>query len=145
MKGSWNQEADGNWNFVSSAGQMYAGRWAAVYNPYANTAAGQSLFDWFYFDSFGHMVSGWFVDQDGQRYYLNPVSDGTRGRMLTGWVWIPDSSGMEKCYYFNPVSDGTRGRMLRDTVVDGAVIDSFGQWTVDGKVQTRWNRPGELK
>ena len=137
VTGTWNQEADGSWRFLSSAGQVYAGRWAAVYNPYANRAAGQPAFDWFYFNAAGYMVTGWLTDMDGERYYLNPLSDGTRGRMLTGWVWIPDSSGTEYCYYLNPVSDGTRGRMFKDTVVEGSAVNSLGQWTVDGEVQSR--------
>ena len=49
------------------------------------------------------MVTGWHL-ADGKWFYLNPVSDGTRGRMVTGWQLIDD-----KWYYFNPVSDGTKG------------------------------------
>ena len=69
---------------------------------------------------------------DGNRYYLNPVSDGTQGRMVTGWYWI---DGM--CYYFNPVSDGTRGAMKRNCEIDGYQLNVDGIWVVNGVVQTK--------
>ena len=137
VRGTWIFSQDGNWKFTDSNGTGYVNLWAAVYNPYANTAAGQSAFDWFRFDGAGNMVAGWFQDSDGSRYYLNSASDGTRGRMLTGWAWIADETGVQKCYYFNPVSDGYRGRMVTNAVIDGYTINANGEWTVDGVVQTR--------
>ena len=83
------------------------------------------------------MVTGWFLDSDGSYYYLNPSSDGTKGRMLTGWAWIAGADGVQKCYYFNPVSDGYRGRMAANTVVEGYTVNADGAWTIDGVVQTR--------
>lgn len=53
---------------------------------------------------------------DNRWFYLNPVSDGTRGAMKTGWQQI---NGV--WYYLNPVSDGTRGAMMT------------GYQTIDGK------------
>ncbi len=80
--------------------------------------------EWYHFDEKGYMQTGWFTDTDGNRYYLHAVSDGTRGRMYTGWnqidgVW----------YYFNPVSDGTRGALYvnRETP-DGYRVDASGAW-----------------
>lgn len=137
VKGSWTQDIDGNWYFTSSTGIIYANRWAAVYNPYANPVFGQAEFDWFYFDKNGHMLFGWFLDIDGNYYYLNPSSDGTKGRMITGWYWVADSNGIQKCYYFNPISDGTRGRMLKNTIVDGYTINENGEWTLNGVVQIK--------
>ncbi len=168
VTGNWIQEGD-DWKFVDSTGTAYAGRWAAVYNPYAHTEQGQSNFDWFWFDADGEMatgwrmdadgnyyylnetsdgtkgrmVTGWHLDKDGNYYYLNPVSDGTKGKMITGWYWIADGTGVEKCYYFNPVSDGTKGRMMTNTVVDGYTINESGEWTVDGVVQTREVQNGQ--
>ena len=102
---------------------MYRNMWAAVYNPYANTAAGARSYDWFRFDENGFMMTGWFTDPaDHNLYYLNPVSDGTCGRMVTGWAVI---DGKE--YYFNPVSDGTMGRMLRNEATgDGHFVGADG-------------------
>ena len=136
MKGSWN-EASGHWKFTDESGKSYVNQWAAVYNPYANTAAGQSSFDWFRFDGNGTMLTGWYQEADGNRYYMNPQSDGTKGRMVTGWAWIADEKGVQRCYYFNPNSDGYRGKMLTNTVIDGSEINAEGCWTVNGVVQTK--------
>ena len=69
--------------------------------------------------------------------YLNPASDGTRGRMFTGWAWIPNEQNVLVCYYFNPVSDGYRGRLITNAAVDGYTVDAQGRWTINGTVQTR--------
>ena len=53
-------------------------------------------------------MTGWFTDGDGNRYYLNPVDDGTLGMMRTGWQVIDGKS-----YYFNTQSDGHHGTPLR--------------------------------
>ena len=64
------------------------------------------------------------LDTDGNRYYLHAVSDGTRGRMYTGWnlidgVW----------YYFNPTSDGTKGSLFMNRQTpDGYRVDASGAW-----------------
>ena len=136
VKGTWTQLADLNWTFTDSNGILYTNRWAAIENPYANPALGQSAFDWFYFDTNGYMVSGWH--QDGEDlFYLNQNSDGTRGKMTTGWCWIPDQNGIQKCYYFNPNSDGTRGKLIRNSVIDGNTVDANGEWIVNGIVQIK--------
>lgn len=137
VQGAWNQNADGSWNFTDSTGKAYKNSWGAVVNPYANTAAGQTDFDWFFFDENGKMRTGWFVDTDGNTYYLNENSDGTRGRMMTGWCWIVDAMGVQRCYYLNPISDGTKGKLLVNTVIDGYTINEKGEWTVNGVVQTK--------
>lgn len=136
VTGNWTQ-ANGTWQFTDASGQPYRSKWAAVSNPYANIAAGQANFDWFFFDAAGNMMTGWYLDVDGSYYYLNPASDGTRGKMMTGWVWIPDASGVNRCYYLNPNSDGTRGKMLNNTVVEGYTLNAEGQWVVNGVVQTK--------
>lgn len=136
VSGSWTQ-ANGAWRFTDASGQPYVNRWAAVSNPYANTAAGQSAFDWFFFDGAGNMLTGWYRDTDGSYYYLNPNSDGTLGRMLTGWTWISGADGVSRCYYLNPNSDGTRGKMMTNTTVEGYVLNGEGQWTVNGVVKVR--------
>lgn len=136
VKGTWTQAADMNWKFTDSNGVLYVNKWAAIENPYANTASGQSPFDWFFFDANGNMATGWY--QDGENlFYLNQNSDGTRGRMVTGWFWIPDRNGVQKCYYFNPNSDGTRGKLIRNSVIDGSTTNANGEWVVNGVVQTK--------
>lgn len=77
------------------------------------------------------------TDPDGNIYYLNPISDNTKGKMQTGWLWIPDANGVKRCYYFNSVSDGYRGKLLRNAVIDGSTVNEDGAWTVNGVVQTK--------
>ncbi|MCI9105615.1 MAG: hypothetical protein HFG57_06590, partial [Lachnospiraceae bacterium] len=48
---------------------------------------------------------GW-VFADNNWFYLNPVSDGTRGAMKTGWVFADNN-----WYYLDPVSGGPKGVM----------------------------------
>lgn len=120
--GTWDKAADGTWTCKDENGQPYTNRWAAVYNPYANTAAADA-FDWFRFDAAGHLIIGLYVDPvDGNTYYMNPASDGTQGKMMTGWQWI---DGKE--YYFNPNSDGQKGRMYRnEETPDGHFVGPDG-------------------
>ena len=131
VRGTWTETEQHKWMFRDDT-RTYASKWAAIYNPYADKTKGQQEYDWFRFDESGYMVTGWFTDVDGNRYYLNPVSDGTQGRMVTGWYWI---DGM--CYYFNPVSDGTRGAMKRNCEIDGYQLNVDGIWVVNGVVQTK--------
>lgn len=101
--------ADGRWSFTSG-GRTYHEEWAYIHNPYAGE--GQNSADWFRFDADGFMVTGWFTDTDGRQYYLWPVSDGTKGHMVTGWQWIAGEDGQSRNYYFNTESDGTKGCLL---------------------------------
>ena len=107
VHGTWGLNAEGSWTFLDDSGRFYKNCWAAIYNPYADPAQGQSSFDWFCFDENGSMRTGWFQDPDGSYYYLNSASDGTRGKMLSG------------------------------TVVDGNLLNTDGAWVIDGVVQTR--------
>ena len=138
--GSWAKGTDGRWQYTVN-NEALKNRWAAVYNPYADVAAGQSAFDWFRFDSDGFMVSGWFTDADGNVYYLHAATDGTQGRMYTGWHWITGTDGKQRCYYFNELSDGYRGKLMKNTTInDGAgtwTVNANGEWTVNGVVQVR--------
>ena len=137
VAGNWRKNADGSWQF-EAGGRSYASEWAAVYNPYADPAKGQSTFDWFRFDADGRMVNGWYTDVDGNTYYLWTEMDGTQGRMLTGWNWLPGSDGVFHCYYFQEKSDGMRGRLYRNThTPDGNLVNADGSWVLDGIVQTR--------
>ena len=136
--GNW---TDNNGSWTYNNGRDYKNEWAAIENPYADESKGQSRYDWFRFDANGVMMTGWYRDEDnkwfylnpisdgtrgsmrtgwilvdGTWYYLNPVSDGNRGMMFTGWQWIKGADGKERCYYLNPVSDGTRGRLYVNTM-----------------------------
>lgn len=122
LQGIWTLTNRG-WTFRTEE-RGYAEEWAYICNPYANASVGHPAADWFRFDKDGLMVTGWFTDKDGLRYYLDTQSDGRKGALLTGWNKIDGT-----WYYFNTASDGTRGRMFVDTVTpDGYKVDSEGAW-----------------
>ncbi len=125
VRGTWSQADDGSWSFVDLNGIRYINTWAAIENPYADVTKGQKRFDWFRFDESGKMLTGWFYDSlDGYWYYLNPISDNTLGRMVTGWFVIDGNY-----YYFNINSDGHQGRLyVNETTPDGYQVDSKGKW-----------------
>lgn len=113
--GKWVLGAEGWW-YKNSDNSYPANTWA--YLEYNNVK------DWYRFDQNGYIVTGWFIDADGSRYYMNPVSNGFMGAMQTGWKMIDGS-----WYYFNTVSDGYRGKLLVNTVTpDGYQVNENGQW-----------------
>lgn len=127
VEGSWQQTADGRWRLSRADGQNYTDAWVPAYNSYANLSAGQLAFDWFVFDKDGYMMTGWYTDEKGERFYLNTASDNTQGAMKTGWNLIDG-----KYYYFNEEPDGTRGKLYQNTKTpDGYYVDKDGVW--DGK------------
>lgn len=102
--GSWSQDENG-WHFTRLIGTQPVLEWLMTTDG-----------NWYRFDEKGYMMTGWFTDVDGNRYYLNPVSDGTKGAMKIGWQAIDG-----KMYYFNPVSDGTKGAMRTGwQMIDGS-------------------------
>ena len=113
--GTWIQDSTGWW-YQNKDGSYPAACWQLF--TYNGTS------EWYHFDEKGYMQTGWFTDTDGNRYYLHAVSDGTRGRMYTGWnlidgVW----------YYFNPTSDGTKGALFMNRQTpDGYRVDASGAW-----------------
>lgn len=125
VTGTWIQDGEGNWLFTGN-GRTYADEWAYIHNPYASGE--QSSTDWFRFGPDGRMVTGWYRDPDkGDWYCLHGISDGTRGRMYTGWQRIDGF-----WYYFNPVPDGSRGKMMT------------GWQQIDGKWYFLWPSDGHM-
>lgn len=115
QSGNWIQDATGWW-FSMKDGSYPVNTW--MYLDY------NRVYKWYHFDMSGYIRTGWFTDNDGHIYYLNPISDGTKGAMLTGWQYIDGY-----WYYFNPTSDGTQGALLVNTTTpDGYVVNEKGQW-----------------
>ncbi len=80
---------------------------------------------WYYFGQNGLVRTGW-LDDGGNRFYLNPVDDGTYGAMRTGWQIIDG-----KAYYFNASSEGVLGALLTNTTTpDGYRVGVDGAMTV---------------
>ncbi len=80
---------------------------------------------WYYLEADGRMASGW-KQQGGFWYFLNPIPDGTRGKMMTGWQWIDG-----RCYYFSDISrDGhPMGAMYANgQTPDGYWVETDGAW-----------------
>ena len=83
--GAWKQDANGIWSYTTT--QVFRNTWGYIENPYAG--AGQNKADWFLFDQYGHMLTGWqFIN--GKWYYLNPTKDGTLGACFIGPGKTPD-------------------------------------------------------
>jgi len=111
--GSWHSDENG-WRIDGNDGSSPANRW--VYTDWKGSN------DWYFFDEKGYMVTGWF-EYKGNKYYLNPVSDGKKGYMYTGWNMIEG-----KWYYFSEAADDTKGSMLKDTTTpDGHRVGPDGE------------------
>lgn len=99
--GWWFQNSDGSW--PSNGWKQLDGRW-------------------YMFDQGGHMMTGWYTDGNGNKFYLNPTDDGTLGSMRIGWQIVDG-----KAYYFNTMSDGFQGRLLINTTTpDGYPVGADG-------------------
>lgn len=140
VTGDWTKDAQGRWSFRTD--RQYVNEWAAIYNPYADVAAGQPAYDWFAFDRNGYMRTGWYTDENGDTYFLHNISDNTLGHMYTGWNWIDDNGdGVYECYYFETESNGKRGRLYKSTTIEGFRVNEKGQWVnSSGTVVTRTNK-----
>ena len=106
--GWWYQYADNTW---PAASWLYIG-------GFANGT------QWCHFDAAGYLQTGWFTDTDGQRYYLHPLGDGTRGYMYTGWHEIDG-----KWYYFTTVkteTNPTGSLLVSTTTPDGYQVGADG-------------------
>ena len=111
--GNWQSDETG-WRITGKDGNSPANRW--VYTDWKGSN------DWYFFDEKGYMVTGWF-EYKGNKYYLNPVSDGKKGYMYTGWNMIEG-----KWYYFSEAADETKGSMLKDTTTpDGHRVGPDGE------------------
>lgn len=113
--GQWVQGA-GGWWYQNADGTYPASTWVQlVWN---------GISQWYRFNEQGYMVSGWFTDADGNRYFLHNQMDGTQGYMYTGWHQI---DGI--WYYFRENVGGPQGSLLvNGTTPEGYKTDSTGAW-----------------
>ncbi len=65
------------------------------------------------------MVAGWIFDETYQKWFYTNDS----GAMASGWQQVDG-----KWYYLNPVSDGTKGAMAASQWVDGYYVGDDGVW-----------------
>ncbi len=114
--GRWHFSSDGRWRYYTSGDRYYSNEWKQVeYN---------GELGWYYFGKDGYIVVGWFADKDGRWYYLNPISDGTKGKMKTGWITDPQDGN---CYYLDP----STGRMVTGWVCIDEVWYYFNEIGVE--------------
>lgn len=79
---------------------------------------------WYRFNEAGYMVTGWYLDADGNWYFLHNVSDGSQGHMYTGWHQIEG-----KWYYFRENVGGPAGSLVVNRATpDGYTVDANGVW-----------------
>ncbi len=116
VQAAWVEQA-GKWKYYGADGAVQKG-WL------------QSGKDWYYLDGdTGVMRTGWLQTGDGAWYFLNPVSDGQQGKMLTGWQWIDGYA-----YYLGVATGSEEGKLLVQTVTpDGYRVDASGRWTDAGQ------------
>lgn len=115
--GTWEPTQDNQiWKYRHTDGSYAVNQWEqAAYN---------GAIEWYFFNEKGEMATGWYTDTNGLTFYLNPVSDGSRGKMVTGWSQIEG-----KWYYFNEKSDGNKGALLKDTITpDHYKVGKDGVW-----------------
>ena len=119
----WALDKKGNWKLfirringrLISLSNVWINLERIVYDANGNR---NSVIDYYYFDLNGNLVTGWYIDVNGDVYYLETNSK-ELGRMARGWTKINN-----EYYYFND-----NGVLLKDTITpDGFSVDSFGKW-----------------
>lgn len=73
--------------------------------------------NWYFIAPDGSKQTGW-QKVDGKWYYMNES-----GVMQTGWL---KSSSSGKSYYLNPISNGYKGAMVTNKTIEGYTIGSDG-------------------
>ena len=112
-RGRWIQDAAGWW-YQNPDRTWPSNTWIVLEWNGQNT--------WYRFNEKGYMVSGWYLDTDGNWYFLHNKEDGTQGHMYTGWKQIDG-----KWYYFRENAGGPQGSLLVNGVTpDGYTADGNG-------------------
>ncbi len=104
-KGWWLRYSDGTWPMADRTGAYH---WEKINGR------------WWAFGADGYIRTGWIYDMIYQSWFYVDDNHG----MLTGWQKIDG-----KWYYLNEVSDGTRGKLAKNTTTpDGYVVLEDGSW-----------------
>lgn len=118
-QGTWRYEQD-KWKFYTEDGKPNTG--------WVHTDSG-----WYYLDTQdGSLKTGWYLGEDGNRYFFDPTEGQSKGKMLTGWQWIDGY-----CYFFGSESGKESGKLLTGgKTPDGFLTDAQGRWvSKDGSPQ----------
>lgn len=127
-KSSLTVGVDGNWQLIDANNHtwvfnMNGGNRVNGWNQLTYTYEGKTRTDWYFFNSEGIMMDGWFYDaQNANWYYLSEDHDGFFGRMTLGWYqdrldgkwyYLDETSGIMRTgwnqlggewYYLNPTA-----------------------------------------
>ncbi|RHB47831.1 argininosuccinate synthase [Enterocloster aldenensis] len=144
-EGSW-QTVGGDpakWQFILNRGTPVKDQWANV--KYGGTGQAGT----YHFNKEGIMDYGWYMDDQGEWYYLNEAQGPVFGSMVVGWYldagtnkwyYLNEFTGAmatgwqklgEDWYYLNPVSQEgrPRGTLYVDGMTpDGYPVDENGKW-----------------
>ncbi len=81
----------------------------------------------------GSAFAGVWHNNDGTWQYYPLITENG-----DGWQWIDiDQDGVFECYYLSEDDSSQDYKIAINTTVDGYTLNSAGQWTVNGEVQTR--------
>jgi hypothetical protein len=78
----------------------------------------KAVVDYYYFDYYQKMVTGWLVDKDGNTFFLN-TDEKELGRMARGWNKIGEN------YYFFDQEGILQKNIITE---DGFYVDDEGKW-----------------
>ena len=71
-------------------------------------------------DEHGYLADGWIYDSYYEGWFYTDVNAG----MLSGWQFLDHA-----WYYLNPISDGTKGKMYANCMTpDGYFVGADGRW-----------------
>ena len=144
-EGQWENAGTDNskWAFVLKSGRRVTDQWANVkYDDARQTCT-------YHFNAEGIMDYGWYMDAQGQWYYLNETPGADIGRLIIGWHFDSKAQkwyylnlftgGMatgwqklgEDWYFFNPAAQEGRPRgtlYMNEMTPDGYPVDENGKW-----------------
>ncbi len=103
-KGWWIEFADGSYAAANSSKSV---QWEMINGS------------WYCFGNDGYAEENWIFDTTTNGWYFIDIQKG----MQTGWKQIGN-----KWYYLNPISNGTKGKMLTNIWIDGYYINKDGEW-----------------
>lgn len=119
----WALDKKGNWKLYirNLSGRLIdlSNTWVSIQRTikYADGTT-KTVTDYYYFDFYENMVTGWYVDVDSNVYFLN-TDDKETGRLSRGWTKIGNDY-----YYFDAL-----GVLQRNIITeDGFYVNGEGRW-----------------
>ena len=126
---NWIKDDKGNWHLGVIGGDgkasLVANSWAYVDKVSLDEKGNQVVtYDFYFFDANGDMLTGWLIDKNGKRYFLETADGSETGKAIKGWKKIGNA------YYFFS-SDGVL--LTSGTTPDGYQVGADGRWIEETK------------